>query len=67
MFSGPKLIVLVLIIAVVLFFGAKKLPQLGKGMGEAVKNFKKSVNDDDVQDITPQTSKKDAIEDKKDS
>ena len=66
MFSVPKLLLLILIIAVVIF-GAKKLPQIGKGMGEAIKNFKKSVHDEDVMDITPQASKKDAVEDKKDS
>ncbi|MBQ3032890.1 MAG: twin-arginine translocase TatA/TatE family subunit [Deferribacterales bacterium] len=68
MFSGPKLLVLILIIAAIFFFffGAKKLPQVGKGMGEAIKNFKKSVKDDDVEDITPQASKKEAVENKKD-
>ena len=41
---GPgELIVIFLIL--VLLFGAKKLPQLGEGIGKALKNFKKSVND----------------------
>lgn len=37
-----------LIIAVVLFvlFGGKKLPEFGRGMGEAIRDFKKSVKDD---------------------
>lgn len=35
-----------LILAVgVLLFGGKKLPELGKGMGEAIKNFKKGLNE----------------------
>ena len=38
MFSGWELLV-VLAIAVLLF-GANKLPQLGKGLGEAIGNFK---------------------------
>lgn len=30
---------------VILLFGAKKLPELGKGMGEAIKNFKQGMKD----------------------
>jgi sec-independent protein translocase protein TatA len=41
---GPMEMVLILLI-LVLLFGAKKLPQLGEGIGKALKNFKKSVND----------------------
>ncbi len=55
---GPWQVVLILLV-LVLLFGAKKLPQIGKGMGEALRNFKKSVNDvDDATDITPIASKK---------
>ncbi len=58
--------ILLVVLVIVVLFGASKLPQIGKGMGEAIKNFKKSVNDtDDATDITPQASKKDAVEDKK--
>ena len=55
---GPWQVILILLV-VVLLFGAKKLPQIGKGMGEALRNFKKSVNDiDDATDITPIASKR---------
>lgn len=55
---GPWQVVLILLV-IVLLFGAKKLPQIGKGMGEALRNFKKSVNDiDDATDITPIASKR---------
>ena len=37
---GPWQVILILLV-VVLLFGAKKLPQIGKGMGEALRNFKK--------------------------
>ena len=40
----PELIVILVI--VVLIFGANKLPQLAKGMGSAVKNFKDGMKDD---------------------
>ncbi len=39
---------LILILAVVLLlFGGKKIPELAKGLGQGIKNFKKSVKDDD--------------------
>jgi sec-independent protein translocase protein TatA len=39
---------LVIILAVVLLlFGGKKIPELAKGLGQGIKNFKKSVKDDE--------------------
>ena len=32
---------------VVLIFGASKLPQLGKGFGEGIRNFKKGMKSED--------------------
>ena len=45
---GPMELVLVLLI-VFFIFGAKRLPEMGKGIGEGIKNFKKSIKggDDD--------------------
>jgi sec-independent protein translocase protein TatA len=37
----PELLVIGLVF--VLLFGAKKIPEAAKGMGEAIKNFKASV------------------------
>lgn len=55
---GSSEIILILVVVLVVF-GAAKLPQIGKGMGEAIKNFKKSVKDvEDATDITPITAKK---------
>ena len=43
---------LTLILAVVLLlFGGKKIPQLAKGLGEGIRNFKKSVKDDDETEV----------------
>lgn len=39
----PELIVILLI--AVLIFGAKRLPEIGKGVGEAIQNFKSSMKD----------------------
>ena len=40
----PELIVIFLI--VVLLFGARKLPELGRGLGEAIKGFKSGLKDE---------------------
>ena len=39
----------VVIIAIVLLvlFGGKKLPELGRGLGDAIRQFKKSLGGDD--------------------
>jgi sec-independent protein translocase protein TatA len=36
---------LVILVIVVLVFGAGKIPQLGKGIGEGIKNFKDAMKD----------------------
>ena len=43
---GPMELVLVLNI-VFFLFGAKRLPEMGKGIGEGIKNFKKSIKGGD--------------------
>ena len=43
--SVYQLIVVLLI--VLLLFGAKKIPELAKGLGSGIKNFKKAINEDD--------------------
>jgi sec-independent protein translocase protein TatA len=42
----PELLV-ILLVAVVLF-GGKKIPELAKGLGEGIKNFKTALKDDDT-------------------
>ncbi|MDO8643778.1 MAG: twin-arginine translocase TatA/TatE family subunit [bacterium] len=43
---GPWEVVIILVI-VLIVFGAGKLPSIGSSIGEALKNFKKSVKMDD--------------------
>lgn len=49
---GMQELVIILVIVVVLF-GATRLPQLGKGIGEAISNFKKGMTEKDAIDVTP--------------
>lgn len=44
---------IVVLIVVLLVFGANKIPALGDGLGRAIRNFKKSVNEDPAIDVTP--------------
>lgn len=44
---------LLILIIVLIVFGAGKIPQLGEGLGKAIKGFKKSVNEPDAIDVTP--------------
>ena len=45
--------ILIILAIFVLLFGYKKLPELGKGLGQALRNFKKSVEEPDEIDVTP--------------
>ena len=38
---------LVLLVIVFFIFGAKRLPEMGRGIGEGIKNFKKSFKSDE--------------------
>ncbi|MEO8431898.1 MAG: twin-arginine translocase TatA/TatE family subunit [Acidobacteriota bacterium] len=39
----PELLIILLI--VIIIFGASKLPQLGKGLGQGMRNFKDSIKE----------------------
>jgi len=51
--------VLLIGFAVVVLFGASRLPQIGKGLGEGIKNFREAVRKPAEIDVTP---KKDSEE-----
>ncbi|EAH7562795.1 twin-arginine translocase TatA/TatE family subunit [Campylobacter jejuni] len=38
---------LIILLIVVLLFGAKKIPELAKGLGKGIKTFKDEMNNDD--------------------
>ena len=42
---------------VLLLFGAKKLPEIGGGLGRAIRNFRRASSEPDEIDITPTKDK----------
>ncbi|GAB6110602.1 twin-arginine translocase TatA/TatE family subunit [Desulfomicrobium escambiense] len=59
----PELLIILVIVLVI--FGANKLPEIGSGMGRAIKNFKKATSEPEEIDVTPKSDSKDTT-DKKD-
>ena len=60
MFGGlgpPEIIIIFLVI--LLLFGGKKLPELAKGLGKGIKEFKNAQTEEE-----PKDKKKDSLEDK---
>ena len=45
---------LVILAIVVLLFGARRLPEIGSGLGRAIKNFKTGISGKDEIDVTPE-------------
>ncbi len=50
-FGWMELILILFIVLII--FGAGKIPQLGEGLGKAIKGFKKSIHEADAIDVTP--------------
>jgi sec-independent protein translocase protein TatA len=50
--------VLLIVALLLLVFGARRLPEVGAGLGKAIKNFKAGVSGKDEIDVTP---KKDEV------
>ncbi len=44
---------LILLVIVVFVFGAKRLPQIGEGIGKGIRNLKRGLNADDDINVTP--------------
>ncbi len=56
---GPQELLIILLI-VIIIFGAKKLPELGKSLGEGIKNFKGSISGKDKDKDKDQDKKDDS-------
>ena len=51
----PELIIIMVIVMII--FGAGKLPEIGGAIGKGIKSFKKSVKEPDEIDVTPKNDK----------
>lgn len=58
----PELLIILVIVLVI--FGANKLPEIGSGMGRAIKNFKKATSEPEEIDVTPKSESKDSTDKK---
>ena len=54
-FGVTELILILVIILVI--FGAGKLPEIGAGLGKGIKNFKRATTGEDEIDVTPEEKK----------
>jgi len=53
MFGLGITVLLVILIIVLIVFGANRLPEIGSGLGKAIRGFKESVTGKDAIDVTP--------------
>lgn len=49
---------IIILFVIILIFGIGKLPEIGGGIGKAIKNFKKSLKGEDEIDVTPKKESK---------
>ena len=48
---------IVILIVIILLFGAKRIPDLAKGLGKGIREFKKAVKDSGVEEIAADMEK----------
>lgn len=51
--------ILIIFVIIALLFGGKKIPELAKGLGEGIKNFKNSIKKDDTEEKPEEDKKED--------
>ena len=55
---------LVILVIVILIFGAQRLPEIGSGVGKAIRNFKKATGEPDEIDVSPRQGEQTKLHDK---
>jgi sec-independent protein translocase protein TatA len=53
MFGFGIIEIIIVLIIIIVLFGASRLPEIGRGIGEAIKNFKKSISEPPGTDGVP--------------
>ena len=59
-FGVPELLIVLLIVLV--FFGAGKLPEIGSALGKGIRGFKKSMDDGNPEESSSEQSKTESLE-----
>ncbi len=54
-FGVPELLIILAVVLII--FGPSKLPALGSGIGNALRNFRKAMSQPDAIDVTPRPEK----------
>lgn len=54
---------LIILVIVLVIFGAKKLPEIGGGIGQAISNFKRASSEPEEIDVTPKDDEEKKKED----
>lgn len=65
MFGFGVMELVVILVIVLVIFGAGKLPQIGEGIGKGIRNFKKATSGNNEIDVTPEEEKLDKGEEEK--
>ncbi len=50
---------IIILVLVLVIFGAGKLPEIGGALGKGIRSFKKSVDEPDEIDVTPKADEQD--------
>ena len=53
MFGFGVIEIIIVLIIVIVLFGASRLPEIGSGIGEAIKNFKKTISEPPESNVEP--------------
>ncbi|MDO9559783.1 MAG: twin-arginine translocase TatA/TatE family subunit [Syntrophales bacterium] len=48
---------IIILVIILIIFGAGKLPEIGGAIGKGIKNFKKASKEPDEIDVTPENKK----------
>jgi sec-independent protein translocase protein TatA len=59
---GFQELIIILIIALVIF-GGKKLPEVGSGLGKAIREFKRGASEPEEIDVTPKEASEQPVKD----
>lgn len=59
----PELLIILVII--IILFGARRLPEVASGLGKAIRSFKKATTESEEIDVTPKNKPEDRKDDTK--